>query len=99
MSICRPCAEAADGVDLGPIPVCQECGQGPVYVYNDARPLYEQSVVKHKSPGAPVGDPDYWCVGSTRPPRLSTGHDFCNGCPCHHYPPGTGRVVREESEG
>lgn len=90
MPICRPCAEAADGTDgVGPIPVCSECGQGPVSVYNDARPLEEQSVVKHRKPGKRVGDADYWCPGSTKPPRIQTDHDFCNGCPCAHKPKGS----------
>lgn len=84
--ICKRCLDAASGADFGPIPVCSVCGQGPMYVYSDAKPLAEQSVVKHKRE-VPSGK--VWCEGSKRPPRLSTGHDFCNGCPCQHRPPGS----------
>jgi hypothetical protein len=84
--ICKPCADAADGVDFGPIPVCSICDNGPVYVYNDARPVEEQSVVRHQREVAGV---KIWCEGSKRPPRLSTGHDFCNGCDCAHKPVGS----------
>jgi hypothetical protein len=84
--ICKPCADAADGVDFGPIPVCSICDNGPVYVYNDARPVEEQSVVRHQREVAGV---KIWCEGSKRPPRLSTGHDFCTGCDCAHKPVGS----------
>ncbi len=82
--ICTRCAEAADGVDFGPVPVCSGCGQGPISVYNDARPVEEQSVVVHQKDG-------WRCPGSKRPPRLSTGHDFCKGCDCQHAPKGSYR--------
>jgi hypothetical protein len=87
--ICDRCRDAADGVDFGPVPVCSHCGQGPVCVYNDSKPVEKQSVVKHKTPGVEPGDSRYWCPGSKQPPRLSTGHDFCNGCACQHRPPGS----------
>lgn len=87
--ICSRCAEVADGVDPGPVAVCSECGIGPVYVYNDAKPVERQSVRKHARPGAKAGDFDYWCRGSKRPPHLQTGHDFCNGCTCQHREPGS----------
>lgn len=88
MPICERCALAASGEDFGPVPVCSVCEQGPVSVYNSAKPIEQQSVVKHKFPGKIVGDFDYWCLGSTQPPKEQTGHDFCNGCPCQHRPPG-----------
>lgn len=80
--ICDRCREAADGRDLGPVPVCSVCGQGPIAVYNNARTFQTQSVVRHKFGLV-------WCEGSKKPPRLSTGHDFCNGCPCQHRPRGS----------
>ena len=89
MPICEHCLLAASGEDWGPVPVCSECDNGPISVYNSKRPIETQSVVKHKKPGAKAGDFDYWCPGSKRPPRLQTGHDFCDGCPCQHRPPGS----------
>lgn len=85
--ICQNCLDAASGI-APEIPVCSVCGNGPVSVYNDARPTKEQSVVKHKKPGAKAGHWDYWCTGSKKPPRWQTAHDFCNGCPCQHRPSG-----------
>lgn len=94
MSVCEPCKDAADAVDFGPILVCSVCGQGPVSVYNTARPLAEQSVVKHKSPGKRAGQQGYWCEGSKQPPREQSGHDFCRGCACQHRPPGSWKGKR-----
>lgn len=89
MTICQRCWDAANGSDQGSILVCSSCGQGPVSVYNTSKPLDRQSVVKHKTPGAKAGDFDYWCLGSKWPPRVQTGHDFCDGCPCQHRPKGS----------
>lgn len=88
--ICDRCRDAADGVDFGPVPVCSTCGRGPIAVYNDAKPVDEQSVVVHKSPNFGIR-----CQGSKRPPRLSTGHDFCNGCSCQHRPRGSWKGERD----
>lgn len=77
--ICSRCADAADGVDFGPVPVCSACGVGPVSVYRTDVPLAEQKVVRHKYGLV-------WCEGSSKPPRLQTGHEFCNGCSCQHRP-------------
>lgn len=83
MPICNRCREAAEGLDFGPVDVCSVCGQGPISLYDNGK------VRKHKKPGSKPGQSDYWCRGSKRPPRESTGHDFCDGCPCQHRPKGS----------
>lgn len=90
--ICSRCAEAADGVDFGPVEVCSICGQGPVAVYNYEKPVDQRSVVRHKREVAGV---KIWCEGSRRPPRLQTSHDFCNGCDCQHKPVNKGYVNKD----
>lgn len=91
--ICTKCAEAADGVDFGPVRVCSVCGQGPIAVYNDAKPLDRQSAVRHKAPDPQDPNSGYqvWCPGSKLPPQYQSGHDFCKGCDCQHKPPGSHR--------
>lgn len=85
MTVCQPCREAADGTHPETL-VCSVCGS-PRAVYNSDRPLGEQSVVVHKNG---------WerCPGSTEPPKVRTGHDKCNGCPCQHRERGSWRGRR-----
>lgn len=86
MPICDRCRDAAAGYDFGPVPCCSICGIGPVTLYRSDVPLAEQKVVRHKREVAGV---KIWCEGSSRPPEMQTGHDFCNGCPCQHREPGS----------
>lgn len=86
--ICDRCADAADGVDFGPVPVCSECGVGPIFVYRTDVPLEEQKVVFHKHRSLGSGR-KVKCPGTGKPPRLQTGHDFCKGCDCKHKPVGS----------
>lgn len=97
--ICRDCTDAADGLDYGPVMVCSACGQGPVCVYRTGIPLADQKVVRHKRSAAMMDIAGgvvlrryitrVWCEGSSKPPRVATGHDACiarGGCTCKHLP-------------
>jgi hypothetical protein len=81
VSVCQSCRSAADGTDLR-IAKCSHCDRAPMAVYNDAVPEGEQKVYRHNHDGT-------MCPGSFLPPAFTSGHDYCNGCPCQHRPKGS----------
>lgn len=83
MTICDACARAAAG-EGAVLRYCRNCGKQSS-VYATDVPVSEQRVVVHKHANTRIR-----CQGSRKPPVYrSVLHDWCDGCPCQHRPPGS----------
>lgn len=83
MSICKHCADAAEGKTVE-LAYCSVCDKRNVSVYATEVPVDEQRVYVHKFPNTRIR-----CQGSRKPPVYKrVGHEWCDGCPCQHKPSG-----------